>query len=214
MAIERFVATPKGAARLLVRRAKRPIATLVLTHGAGGGIDAPDLVRLARTLPQQDISVTLVEMPWRVAGKKLAPAPPVIDECYTAVLDNMRTRTTLVLGGRSAGARSACRIARRVGARGVLALSFPLHPPGRPDRSRLFELQGSRVRTLVVQGERDPFGAPEEFPGDVDLAVVPAADHSMRVPKSAPLSQDDALAVVLEATLEWVVREVAGNRKG
>lgn len=214
MAIERFVATPKGAARLLVRRAKRPIATLVLTHGAGGGIDAPDLVRLARTLPQQDISVTLVEMPWRVAGKKLAPAPPVIDECYTAVLDNMRTRTTLVLGGRSAGARSACRIARRVGARGVLALSFPLHPPGRPDRSRLFELQGSRVRTLVVQGERDPFGAPEEFPGDVDLAVVPAADHSMRVPKSAPLSQDDALAVVLEATLEWVVREVAGNRNG
>lgn len=214
MAIERFVATPKGAARLLVRRAKRPIATLVLTHGAGGGIDAPDLVRLARTLPQQDISVTLVEMPWRVAGKKLAPAPPVIDECYTAVLDNMRTRTTLVLGGRSAGARSACRIARRVGARGVLALSFPLHPPGRPDKSRLFELQGSRVRTLVVQGERDPFGTPEEFPGDIDLAVVPAADHSMRVPKSAPLSQDDALAVVLEATLEWVVREVAGNRKG
>lgn len=214
MPTERFVATPKGAARLLVRRAKRPIATLVLTHGAGGGIDAPDLVRLARTLPQQDISVTLVEMPWRVAGKKLAPAPPVIDECYTAVLDNMRTRTTLVLGGRSAGARSACRIARRVGARGVLALSFPLHPPGRPDRSRLFELQGSRVRTLVVQGERDPFGAPEEFPGDVDLAVVPAADHSMRVPKSAPLSQDDALAVVLEATLEWVVREVAGNRNG
>lgn len=214
MATERFVATPKGAARLLVRRAKRPIATLVLTHGAGGGIDAPDLVRLARTLPQQDISVTLVEMPWRVAGKKLAPAPPVIDECYTAVLDNMRTRTTLVLGGRSAGARSACRIARRVGARGVLALSFPLHPPGRPDKSRLFELQGSRVRTLVVQGERDPFGTPEEFPGDVDLAVVPAADHSMRVPKSAPLSQDDALAVVLEATLEWVVREVAGNRKG
>lgn len=214
MATERFVATPKGAARLLVRRAKRPIATLVLTHGAGGGIDAPDLVRLARTLPQQDISVTLVEMPWRVAGKKLAPAPPVIDECYTAVLDNMRTRTTLVLGGRSAGARSACRIARQVGARGVLALSFPLHPPGRPDKSRLFELQGSRVRTLVVQGERDPFGTPEEFPGDVDLAVVPAADHSMRVPKSAPLSQDDALAVVLEATLEWVVREVAGNRNG
>jgi predicted alpha/beta-hydrolase family hydrolase len=212
MPIERLVATPKGDARLLVRRAKRPIATLVLTHGAGGGIDAPDLVRLARTLPQQDISVTLVEMPWRVAGKKLAPAPPIIDECFTAVLDNMRTRTSLVLGGRSAGARSACRIARRVGARGVLALSFPLHPPGRPDKSRLFELQGSRVRTLVVQGERDPFGTPEEFPGDVDLAVVPAADHSMKVPKSAPLSQDDALAVVLEATLEWVVREVAGNR--
>jgi len=212
MPIERMVATPRGDARLLVRRAKRPIATLVLTHGAGGGVDAPDLVRLARTLPQQDISVTLVEMPWRVVGKKLAPAPPVIDECYVAVLDNMRTRSPLVLGGRSAGARSACRIAREVGARGVLALSFPLHPPGRPEKSRLEELQRARVRTLVVQGERDPFGTPEEFPDDIDLTVVPAADHSLKVPKSGPLNQEDALAVVLEATLEWVVREVAGNR--
>ncbi|MET0997485.1 MAG: alpha/beta family hydrolase [Marmoricola sp.] len=212
MPIERIVPTPRGDARLLVRRAKRPIATLVLTHGAGGGVDAPDLVRLARTLPQQDVSVTLVEMPWRVAGKKLAPAPAVIDECYLAVLDNMRTRSPLVLGGRSAGARSSCRIARSVGARGVLALSFPLHPPGRPEKSRLEELRGSRVRTLVIQGERDPFGTPEEFPSDLDLAVVPAADHSLKVPKSGPLSQDEALAVVLEATLEWVVREIAGNR--
>ena len=96
----------------------------------------------------------------------------------------------------------------------MLALSFPLHPPGRPEKSRLAELQRSRVRTLVIQGERDPFGTPEEFPGDIDLTVVPAADHSMKVPKSAPLSQADALAVVLEATLEWVVREVTGNRNG
>jgi len=214
MPVERMVATPRGDARLLVRRAKRPIAMLVLTHGAGGGVDAPDLVRLARTLPQQDISVTLVEMPWRVAGKKIAPAPPVIDECYTAVLDSMRTRSPLVLGGRSAGARSACRIARDAGARGVLALSFPLHPPGRPEKSRLSELQQARVRTLVIQGENDPFGTPEEFPDDIDLTVVPAADHSLKVAKSAPLSQADALAVVLEATLEWVVREVSGNRNG
>jgi predicted alpha/beta-hydrolase family hydrolase len=211
---ERMVPTPKGEARVVVRRAKRPLATIVLTHGAGGGIDAPDLVRLARTLPQQDISVTLVEMPWRVAGKKLAPAPAVIDECFTAVLDTMRMRSPLVLGGRSAGARSACRIARAAGARGVLALSFPLHPPGKPERSRLPELTSSRVPTLVIQGERDPFGTPEEFPQGLDLAVVPAADHSMKVPKSAPVSQDEALAVVLEATLEWVVREIAGNRNG
>ncbi len=211
MPVERIIPTPKGDARLVVRRAKRPVATLVLTHGFGGGIDAPDLVRLARTLPQQDISVTLVEMPWRRA-RKPAPAPAMIDECYTAVVDSMRTRSPLVIGGRSAGARSACRIARNVGARGVLALSFPLHPPGKPEKSRLSELQGARVRTLVIQGESDPFGTPEEFPGDIDLAVVPAADHSMKVPKSASVSQADALAVVLEATLEWVVREVAGNR--
>jgi predicted alpha/beta-hydrolase family hydrolase len=212
MPIERLVSTPRGDARLVVRRAKRPLATLVLTHGAGGGVDAPDLARLARTLPQQDVSVTLVEMPWRVAGKRLAPAPGVIDECFVAVLDGMRTRSPLVVGGRSAGARSACRIGRRLGARGVLALSFPLHPPGKPEKTRLHELQNARLRTLVIQGERDPFGTPEEFPEGVDLAVVPSADHSMKVPKSAPVSQDDALSVVLEATLEWVVREFGGNR--
>jgi uncharacterized protein len=209
---ERLVPTPQGDARLVVRRAKRPIATLVLTHGAGGGIDAPDLLRLARTLPQQEVSVTLVEMPWRVQGRKVAPRPALIDEAYRAVLDAMRMRSPLIIGGRSAGARSACRIARSVGAKGVLALSFPLHPPGRPEKTRLPELLGARVPTLVVQGERDPFGTPGEFPGRLDLAVVPAADHSLRVPKSADIGQDDALAVVLEATLEWIVRDVVGNR--
>ena len=212
MVEERLVPTPRGDARLVVRRAKRPIATLVLTHGAGGGVDAPDLVRLARTLPQHDVSVTLVEMPWRVAGQGPAPAPHLIDQCFVAVMDAMRTRSPLVLGGRSAGARSACRVARDVGARGVLALAFPLHPPGRPERSRLEELRHTRVRTLVVQGERDAFGTPAEFPDDLDLAVVPGADHSMKVLKSGPVTQQEALAVVLEATLEWVVREIVGNR--
>ena len=209
---ERLVPTPQGDARLVVRRAKRPIATLVLTHGAGGGIDAPDLVRLARTLPQQEVSVTLVEMPWRVQGKKVAPRPELIDESYLAVMNSMRMRSPLIIGGRSAGARSACRIARSVGAKGVLALSFPLHPPGKPERSRLPELLGARVPSLVVQGEHDPFGTPEEFPDHVDLAVVPSGDHSLRVPKAAQIDQEDALAVVLEATLEWIVREIVGNR--
>ncbi len=215
MPTERWIPTPKGDARVVVRRARRPIATLVLTHGAGGGIDAPDLLRLARTLPQQDIAVSLVEMPWRVQGKKLAPAPAVIDACYTAVLDRMRMRSPLVLGGRSAGARSACRIAHTAGARGVVALSFPLHPPGRPEKTRVEELLGARVPVLVIQGERDQFGTPQEFPdAGESLAVVPAADHSLKVPKTAPVTQDEALAVVLEATLEWVVRLVTGNRTG
>jgi predicted alpha/beta-hydrolase family hydrolase len=129
-------------------------------------------------------------------------------------MNSMRMRSPLIVGGRSAGARSACRIARTVGAKGVLALSFPLHPPGRPERSRLPELLGARVPVLVVQGEKDPFGTPEEFPSHLDLAVVPAADHGMKVSKSAPVDQEDALAVVLEATLEWVVREIAGNPGG
>ena len=211
---ERLVPTPQGDARLVVRRAKRPIATLVLTHGAGGGVDAPDLMRLARTLPQQEVSVTLVEMPWRVQGKKLAPRPEVIDQTFLAVMNSMRMRSPLIIGGRSAGARSACRIARSVGAKGVLALSFPLHPPGKPESTRLPELLGAKVPCLVIQGENDPFGAPGEFPSGVDLAVVPAADHGLRVPKSAGLGQDDALAIVLEATLEWIVREVVGNPRG
>jgi predicted alpha/beta-hydrolase family hydrolase len=209
---ERLVSTPHGEARIVARRAKRPAATLLLTHGAGGGIDAPDLLRLARTLPQQDVSVTLVEMPWRVAGKKIAPAGTVLDECYRAAVDTMRMRTPLVVGGRSAGARSAARIARSVGARGLLALAFPLHPPGRPERTRIDELEGARVRTLVVQGENDPFGRPEEFPGDLELTAVPFADHSFKVPKSAPVTQAEALDVILEATLEWIVRDVVGNR--
>ena len=146
------------------------------------------------------------------AGKKPAPAPAVIDECYTAVLDSMRTRSPLVLGGRSAGARSACRIARGVGARGVLALSFPLHPPGQPEKSRLEELQRARVPTLVIQGERDPFGTPGGVPGRHRPGRGPLRRPLHEGAEVAPVSQADALAVVLEATLEWVVREVSGNR--
>lgn len=209
---ERLVATPQGDARVVVRRARKPIADLVLTHGAGGGIDARDLVRIAEVLPAQGISVLLVEMPWRVQGKKLAPRPALIDEAYLAVLAGLRPRAPFVLGGRSAGARSACRIAAAVGAAGVLALAFPLHPPGKPEKSRVEELLGTGVPALVVQGERDPFGRPEEFPEQTELVVVPAADHALKVPKAAPLDQDGALAVVAEATLEWVVREIAGNR--
>lgn len=208
---ERLVVTPKGEARLVMRRADRPLATLVLTHGAGGGIDARDLVGLARRLPQQGVNVALVEMPWRRQGARLAPRPEVIDVCYRAVLDTMRVRTPLVVGGRSAGARSACRLARGVGASAVLALAFPLHPPGRPERSRLEELQGTRLPTLVVQGSRDTFGAPEEFPNGTELVEVPGADHGFAVPKRGPLGQDDAIAVIQEGVLEWVVREVSGS---
>ena len=211
MPLERLVATPHGDARVVVRRAKRPQATVVLTHGAGGGIGAPDLLRLARSLPTQGVSVTLVEMPWRVAGKRLAPRPEVIDTCYRAVLDDMRMRTPLVIGGRSAGARSACRISRQAGASGVLALSFPLHPPGRPEKSRLDELTAVRVPVLVVQGGNDPFGTPAEFPTDTELVPVPGADHGLKVPARGELSQEEALGIVFEAALEWVVREVAGS---
>jgi predicted alpha/beta-hydrolase family hydrolase len=214
MATERLVRTPLGDARVVTFAARRRAATLVLTHGAGGGTNAPDLVRIAADLPGQGLSVSLVEMPWRVQGKRLAPRPERIDEAYLAVMAGLRPAGPFIVGGRSAGARSACRTGALTGAAGVLALSFPLHPPGKPEKSRLAELLGAGLPTLVVQGERDPFGGPEEFPAEVELAVVPAADHSMKVPRSAPLSQEEALAVVREATLEWITREVVGNRPG
>lgn len=208
----RTVPTPHGDARLHTDRSRHPIATLVLGHGAGGGVDARDLEALAAALPRNGVTVVRLEQPWRVAGRKIAPRPEILDECLVAATDKLRVRTPLVLGGRSAGARSAARTAQTVGASGCLALSFPLHPPGRPERSRLDELEGAGVPTLVVQGERDPFGTPEEFPEDVDLTVVPGADHGFKVPKRGDVTQEDALQIIVEATLEWVVREVAGNR--
>jgi predicted alpha/beta-hydrolase family hydrolase len=210
----RLVPTPHGDARLVTDRARRPLATLLLNHGAGGGIESHDLVALARELPRQGISVIRLEMPWKVAGKKLAARPQVLDECLESVVPSLRLRTPLVLGGRSAGARVAARTADRVGASGCLALAFPLHPPGKPEKSRLDELDGVKVPELVVQGERDAFGRPEEFPETHDLAVVPGADHGFHVPKRGDLSQEEALDLIVEATLEWIVREVAGNRSG
>jgi uncharacterized protein len=208
----RPVPTPYGEGRLVVHRAPRGrFATLVLSHGAGNGVEARDLAALAADLPRQGITVATFEQPWRVAGRRIATAPPTLDVGLTAAVGLLRPAAPFVLGGRSAGARSAARCAARLGAAGCLALAFPLHPPGRPESSRLGELESAGVPTLVVQGERDPMGRPEEFPETTDLAVVPAADHGFKVPARGPLSQADALALVVEATLEWIVREVAGN---
>jgi predicted alpha/beta-hydrolase family hydrolase len=206
------VATPHGDARLHKDRSRTPVATLLLGHGAGGGVDSPDLLALARGLPRHGVSVVRVEQPWHVAGKKIAPRPEILDACFVAAADKLRVRTPLVAGGRSAGARSAARTAQDLGAAGCLALAFPLHPPGRPERSRLEELDAVAVPVLVVQGERDPFGTPEEFPADHDLTVVPGADHAFKVPKRGDVTQEEALAIIVEATLEWIVREVVGNR--
>jgi predicted alpha/beta-hydrolase family hydrolase len=213
---ERRIRTPHGDGRLVTHRSSRPVATLLLSHGARRGIDCRDLEALASALPRQGISVVLFEQPWRVAGRKVASPPATLDAGLTAAANALRTRTPLVVGGRSAGARCAARTARVLGAAGCLALAFPLHPPGRPEKSRLDELLDAGVPTLVVQGENDTFGRPEEFPdpvpGHVDLAVVPAADHGFATPKRSGVTEEDAMAVVVESALEWIVREVAGNR--
>jgi uncharacterized protein len=210
--VERRIDTPHGEARLVTHRARSPRVTVLLSHGAGNGIDTADLEALATHLPRHGVSVVLLEQPWKVAGRKVATPPKTLDDGLTAAVDATRLRTPLVLGGRSAGARSAARSAKRLGAVGCLALAFPLHPPGRPENSRLDELVGAGVTTLVVQGENDTFGRPDEFPADIDLAVVPSADHSFATPKRSGVTEEDAMAIVVESTLEWIVREVAGNR--
>jgi predicted alpha/beta-hydrolase family hydrolase len=205
------VPTPHGDARLWRDRSRHPVATLLLGHGAGGGVDARDLEALAAELPRNGVSVVRVEQPWRVAGRRIAPRPQVLDECFVAAANRMRVRTPLVVGGRSAGARSAARTARELGASGMLALSFPLHPPGRPEKSRLEELLAVQVPTLVVQGERDPFGRPEEFPPDRELAVVPGGDHGFAVLRRGTVTGEEAMAIIVEAVLEWIVRDVTGS---
>lgn len=214
MSREREVRTPHGPGRLVTHQASHPVASLLLSHGAGNGIGTADLQALARALPRQGVSVVLFEQPWKVAGRRIATPPATLDEGLFAAASAMRMRSPLVVGGRSAGARSAARCARHLGARGCLAISFPLHPPGRPEKTRVDELLGAGLPTLVVQGERDPMGRPEEFPPGVDLAVVPGADHGLRVAASAGLSQEEGLAVLVEAVLEWIVRDVVGNPGG
>lgn len=214
MSIERRVDTPQGEARLVTDRSRHPVATLLLGHGAGGGIDSADLEALARDLPRQGITVVRLEQPWKVAGRKIATAPATLDEALVSAADRLRVRTPLVVGGRSAGARSAARCAKRLGAVGCLALAFPLHPPGRPEKSRLDELRAARVPTLVIQGERDPMGRPEEFPGDIDLSVVPFADHGFAVPVRSGITPAETMGIVVESALEWIVREVAGAGGG
>jgi len=210
---DRRINTPHGEARLVTARAHSSHATLLLSHGAGVGIDTADLEALATHLPRNGITVVRLEQPWRLAGRKVATPPPTLDAGLTAAAQQLRSKTPLVVGGRSAGARSAARCAHDLGAVGCLALAFPLHPPGKPEKSRLHELRGARVPTLVIQGEKDTMGRPEEFPQEVDLAVVPAADHSFKVAKSAPVSQEDVLEIIVESTLEWLTREIVGNER-
>jgi predicted alpha/beta-hydrolase family hydrolase len=211
---ERLVPTPHGDARVVVRRARRGELALVLQHGAGGGLGARDLVALSTTLPAHGVTTILLEQPFSVAGKRIAPRPAVLDECLAAVVARLRLRVPLVLGGRSAGARSSARMARSLGAVACLALAFPLHPPGRPEKSRLPELEGAGVPTLVVQGERDTFGRPGEFPAGVNLSVVPDGDHGFAVRRSAPLDQAAALDQLVGTVRRWLLEDVLGSLGG
>ncbi|MCW5250481.1 MULTISPECIES: alpha/beta family hydrolase [unclassified Streptomyces] len=209
------VGTDAGPARVTWHPAARPRLVLALGHGAGGGIEARDLRALAAELPGHGVSVALVEQPWRVAGKRLAPAPRTLDTGWHGVWPALAAPgLPVVSGGRSAGARVACRTAAGLGAAAVLALAFPLHPPGRPERSRADELLGTGVPTLVVQGGNDPFGRPEEFPGGAHRVVgVDHADHGFAVPKRAPVTEEETLAAITGAVVRWTASLARRSRE-
>lgn len=179
------VDTPHGPARAHLEAAANPRAALVLGHGAGGGVGAPDLRAAGEAALAAGVTAVLVEQPYHVAGRRSQPPAPQLDATWLAVIGALRAGPLaglpLVVGGRSAGARVACRTAGAAGAVAVLCLAFPVHPPGRgddPAKSRLPELDGVSVTVLVVQGERDPFGMPPEAPGRTVVRVP--GDHSLR----------------------------------
>jgi uncharacterized protein len=196
--------TPHGPVRAHLRHMDSPRGWLVLGHGAGGGVEARDLTAATDAALAAGFAVALVEQPYRVAGRK-SPAPArQLDAAWLAVVQRLRDQEIgadpLVVGGRSAGARVACRTAVSTGAVGVLCLAFPLVPPrrsgGKTPESRLSELDGVVVPTLVVQGERDPFGMP---PGSATRRVVSVpGNHSLR----------SDLPAVAAAVRDWLGRLV------
>jgi predicted alpha/beta-hydrolase family hydrolase len=180
--VQQEIPTPRGTAHIRIEPAAGPLAVLVLGHGAGGTVDAPDLAATATLARAHGVTVVRVTQPYRVAGRR-APAPAThLDEAWLEVLRVLRTLpgldgAPLVTGGRSSGARVACRTAVATAAAGVVALAFPLHPPGRPERSRAGELD-TGVPTLVVNGDRDPFGVPAAD-GPATVRVVPGERHAL-----------------------------------
>jgi predicted alpha/beta-hydrolase family hydrolase len=197
-----LIETPHGPARVAFQHAAHPRAALLLGHGAGGGTGAPDLRATSRAAVSQDVSVALVEQPYRVAGRR-SPAPArQLDAAWLAVHEALTAGALeglpILLGGRSSGARVACRTATAAGAVAVLCLAFPLRPPRRsgaaPADSRLPELEAVSAPTLVVQGARDPFGIP---PATATRMVIEVpGDHSLR---TASAEVSDAVAEFLVA---------------
>jgi len=181
--VSRDVDTPHGPARVHEHPVAGARALLVLGHGAGGGVTAPDLVTATRAANESGIGVALVEQPYRVAGRKSAAPAHQLDAAWIAVVDAIRGVVPVLCGGRSSGARVACRTTGETGAAGVLCLAFPVHPPGRPEKTRLSELDAVTVAVLVVQGERDPFGMPPDAPGRTVARVN--GDHGLKADRAA-----------------------------
>lgn len=190
------VETPDGPGELVLDPAVSPMAVLLLGHGAGGTEEVWDLALLARELPASGISVARYRQPWLVAGRKVAGPPAGLDRAWLPAVAAVRGRwpaPRLFVGGRSAGARVACRCFGATEA-GLVLLSFPLHPPGKPHKTRVSELAAADGPALVLQGVADPFGSPADvaraladagYSGE-RIVPVPGATHSLAPAKSVP----------------------------
>jgi uncharacterized protein len=208
------VATPQGPGRLLIDAADDPVATLVIGHGAGGGPNATDLELLARRMPEQGTTVVRFEQPWRTAGRRVAAPPAKLDEAWLAAVDWLGEESwvkgPLFVGGRSAGARVACRTADVVGPAGIICLAFPLHLPGQPQKSRIPELLQPQAPRLVLQGTSDAFGRAAEIQaaikdaGGIRVVELPGADHSFRVARSSSFTPADLRAALLNEVSRFV----------
>src|SRR4051812_12274392 len=176
------IQTPHGPGAAVVDEAPGARLLLVLTHGSAGGVDAPDLLAVRDAVLKSGGTVARVTQPFRRRGARAPGSADKQDEAWIAIVAALRERypgLPLAQGGRSNGARVACRTATAVGARAVVALAFPLHPPGRPERSRAEELRQAGVDLLVINGDRDPFGVPEA--ADVTrLVVIPGEGHDLK----------------------------------
>ncbi|MFI0481256.1 alpha/beta family hydrolase [Actinomadura sp. 9N215] len=172
------VVTAHGPAGVALDEVAAPAFLLVLTHGSNGSVDAPDLLAVRETALGLGGAVARVTQPFRFAGRR-APGPAAKqDGAWLEIVGMLRARVgdvPLVQGGRSNGARVACRTAKDAGAAGVLALAFPLHPPGRPEKTRVDELRSAGVEVVVVNGDRDPFGVPDE--ADATAVMVLAGER-------------------------------------
>jgi predicted alpha/beta-hydrolase family hydrolase len=209
------VPTPFGDARVALDHPSETNGTALLFHGAGGDMNAAVLLAVRDALLGAGWTVARLDQPYRVAGRR-APAPAhQLDAVALLVADAVRGEGPLLLAGKSSGARVACRTARAAGAGRVVALGFPLHPPGRPDKSRADELTGAGVPVLVLQGSRDTFGTPEEIRAAVGkrrgftVREVAGGDHSFNARRADGRSTADCLAEVATVTVRWAARRPA-----
>jgi len=196
------ITTEVGPARVVLERPRRPVFLTVLTHGAGGTPDTADVLAVRDAVRALGAATALVTQPYRVRGARAPGSASRQDAAWLEIIATLLRETAapsgplpLVQCGRSNGARVVCRTAREVGAAGVVALAFPLHPPGRPDKSRDGELRAAGTRVLVINGERDPFGVPE--PDETtEVVVIPGETHAL---SRRPAAVGDAVTAWLGA---------------